>query len=805
MAFIVAFGPMKRDIFELGDDPVVIGRERKANLSLSDFQVSRRHLEIAPADGGFQVRDLGSRNGFYVNRKHVKAKGNAALNDGDELVLGRTGLRFYNDDPGDLTALSAPEIPEAITNQKVVKGDSERPRSADQDEDSNPALEETDDIAVADPTVGLDSEILQFAKGPKAPEKKRFNELSEDIGEDIREDIREDTNSPSPETKDSNRERGSSRKGSARQEKKASARSKREGGSGRRKKNSSRQAESKGGSSRKKRNSSAKLTTAKRRDSAREAVSAEVHSLKTLLDRSERERAFYHKITIALVTFLMLLVGLLFMKLMGTSDTTEDNPIQTTRKDDNDQSQDKPTTVPVEMPSIGVENAARLNKDDFKSRIYPWLENRCSKCHGKTGRKPFRMDFENFEQTLAMAARYVVPGFPDQSYLLQKPLATEEGGVVHGGGALLNVNSQEFESLRAWINNVREDKPKDDSPENPGMDTKDNKNLNPEARIDVSNKAVSTGERVVLDSGASISKTNSTLLVTWTLVAQPEGSDADIEDDGAQLTGFTPDIAGEYQVQLYVQDGQYSDTESVVVIASGEPTNGSSNSGMNKPDNKPANDPKADEPEGPAKDVVAPIFKAVVGRDMTDDDYKKVVNKSKKRTVRNILGLLEAKIYLLKQQLPLFGLTGGDAPPEIYLKLLGKQLRKAENFNMKDAFVEFAISPYFNKKHSNAKDYAKALFQAFLKRSPKGAERSATVKMYEGKEAKLLGKKGRGSAAAAGILALQPEFVKVFIGNAYKLYKGKEPSQTTLDKYVTRFIDDPDSFDKSCERWLKIN
>src|SRR6266545_1962902 len=48
------------------DQPLVIGRERGCQLVVDDPLVSRRHAEVVFAEDGWLLRDLGSRNGTFV-------------------------------------------------------------------------------------------------------------------------------------------------------------------------------------------------------------------------------------------------------------------------------------------------------------------------------------------------------------------------------------------------------------------------------------------------------------------------------------------------------------------------------------------------------------------------------------------------------------------------------------------------------------------------------------------------------------------------------------------------------------------
>ena len=61
----------------------------------SDAKVSRRHARIVFRNGQHLVEDLGSTNGTFVNRGRRLLPGSPqVLNDGDEIIVGKTFLRF---------------------------------------------------------------------------------------------------------------------------------------------------------------------------------------------------------------------------------------------------------------------------------------------------------------------------------------------------------------------------------------------------------------------------------------------------------------------------------------------------------------------------------------------------------------------------------------------------------------------------------------------------------------------------------------------------------------------------------------
>ncbi len=88
---VVTRGPNSGSRFALDEEVVTAGRHPDSVIFLDDITVSRRHAEIRQVAGGYQVTDVGSLNGTYLNRERVEE---SALHDGDELQIGTFKLLF---------------------------------------------------------------------------------------------------------------------------------------------------------------------------------------------------------------------------------------------------------------------------------------------------------------------------------------------------------------------------------------------------------------------------------------------------------------------------------------------------------------------------------------------------------------------------------------------------------------------------------------------------------------------------------------------------------------------------------------
>jgi pSer/pThr/pTyr-binding forkhead associated (FHA) protein len=92
---VVKRGPNAGSRFQLDKDVVSAGRHPQSDIFLDDVTVSRRHAEFRRSGGSFEVSDVGSLNGTYVNREPVEA---AVLSNGDEVQIGKFRLVFLTGD-----------------------------------------------------------------------------------------------------------------------------------------------------------------------------------------------------------------------------------------------------------------------------------------------------------------------------------------------------------------------------------------------------------------------------------------------------------------------------------------------------------------------------------------------------------------------------------------------------------------------------------------------------------------------------------------------------------------------------------
>ena len=82
---VVQEGQLAGKRWPLNKTEFVIGRGEDCDIVLPDRQVSRHHFRVVRDDDGYNVEDLGSKNGTYINGAPVR--GSMQLQDGDEIQV----------------------------------------------------------------------------------------------------------------------------------------------------------------------------------------------------------------------------------------------------------------------------------------------------------------------------------------------------------------------------------------------------------------------------------------------------------------------------------------------------------------------------------------------------------------------------------------------------------------------------------------------------------------------------------------------------------------------------------------------
>ena len=95
---LVQEGNSPKTQWPLFKSAMIIGRDSESDIQIDDRQVSRQHAEITQTAKGYTIRDLGSKNGTFLNGEAVSQEPRLIRN-GDEVGIALCAkLTFVEDD-----------------------------------------------------------------------------------------------------------------------------------------------------------------------------------------------------------------------------------------------------------------------------------------------------------------------------------------------------------------------------------------------------------------------------------------------------------------------------------------------------------------------------------------------------------------------------------------------------------------------------------------------------------------------------------------------------------------------------------
>jgi pSer/pThr/pTyr-binding forkhead associated (FHA) protein len=116
-AYLEVWTAAGRELVTLEAGRLTLGADPANDLALpADPTLSRLHAVLERYEAGWCVRDLGSRNGTFVNGQRVWRE--RPLHPGDELRVGATRLVYRGEGPADGKSTQASEPPPELTRRE---------------------------------------------------------------------------------------------------------------------------------------------------------------------------------------------------------------------------------------------------------------------------------------------------------------------------------------------------------------------------------------------------------------------------------------------------------------------------------------------------------------------------------------------------------------------------------------------------------------------------------------------------------------------------------------------------------------
>ncbi|MCB9475397.1 MAG: FHA domain-containing protein [Deltaproteobacteria bacterium] len=109
----------RRVVLPLTKVRTIIGRDPKCDVVLPDENVSRQHVKIYIMDNRVEIKDMGSRNGTFLN--NVRVDGMRELAPGDEIIVGSNQF-FLSEEESDESDVDMTSMRTATQLREVVGG-----------------------------------------------------------------------------------------------------------------------------------------------------------------------------------------------------------------------------------------------------------------------------------------------------------------------------------------------------------------------------------------------------------------------------------------------------------------------------------------------------------------------------------------------------------------------------------------------------------------------------------------------------------------------------------------------------------
>jgi len=104
-------GPKLGEVYLLGQGAVTCGRAPHNPIQILDQKASKVHFQIKQVGEAYEVTDLRSANGLFVNEEKVT---HCCLNDWDEIRAGETTLVYVASDA------DAENLPDGFAKRKIA-------------------------------------------------------------------------------------------------------------------------------------------------------------------------------------------------------------------------------------------------------------------------------------------------------------------------------------------------------------------------------------------------------------------------------------------------------------------------------------------------------------------------------------------------------------------------------------------------------------------------------------------------------------------------------------------------------------
>ena len=736
MPSLIVVAKTRSEEVPLEGSVAVIGRDAGVTFELSDFKVSRRHALLVRTAEGFFVKDLGSRNGVFLNQRRVPPREQSRLKNGDVIQLGSTTLVFKDLQGGG----SDPGV--ALATRRIVA------------EAVSAAAATPPPPSAAAPAEGTAPPAL--ADRPTSPPTP---------------------NPPAPTSQPTPSQPAPAHPRPAAEPAPAPAQAARRAAGIPRALPPARPA---GGGARRSQPGSAQPASSAPSGGSRPDSQAEL-LLARALERADRERVFLRNVCLVLVGLLGLTLAWLLVSALREPVPPAAVPAPTAGP--------APSAPQAQTADALPSAAERLDRARFAAEVHPVLATRCAACHSFVGRGGDLLlaashDSGTVDANFAAAARFVrVAPDAEQSPLLLKALPLEEGGQPHGAGVtVLRRADPEWQVLRGWALAQTAPLPApapaaatspDPSPPGtpaPGAPSSGGSNRPPQVTIARTGDAALVGQPLALDASGAQDPEGDPLHFRWVLTRRPEGSGATLTGGDGPRVELVPDLPGPYEVAVVVHDGTDSARASATVHAGLAPTD-------------------------PGREAaLARVVERLTGRRPLAGELQPLLRLERGALVEALLSRPEPYERWWQEELG-YLLDGPVRPKGEPWDSMPARLREGR-VGVQDVRYALAVGRDWSGRWGGKQAFVGAVLERLLGLDGEAAakQRAAAERLYDGYQAEFLGQKGSSQADLVRIAVRDEQARRHSLRCAWRRAVGSEPDAAALEAALSAWSKEPQAF-----------
>lgn len=176
-------GPEEGQTFPLSSSTVTVGRDPVAEIVFSDPEVSRQHARFTRTDEGYQLQDLGSTNGTFVDGRRLGGEV-VTLKPGAVITMGSNVTVVFEATPDPMATVISADSPFDFPEEEAAEDEADELRTVVETPEPGGGFPGFDDTFSEGDEMDVEEESTSL-EYPAVPAPEALPDLDDDAGDDF--------------------------------------------------------------------------------------------------------------------------------------------------------------------------------------------------------------------------------------------------------------------------------------------------------------------------------------------------------------------------------------------------------------------------------------------------------------------------------------------------------------------------------------------------------------------------------------------------------------------------------------------